>query len=79
MQNKISHQPEWDALHKFDADNNVEPARVIAYRIASKYGHSATGRLVDEISGAIEDAMELGQRRGLLIPPVSNGERGSAT
>ena len=66
--NKITSQPEWDALHQFDADNNVEPARVIAYRIAAKYGHSPTGRLVDEIAHAIEDAMELGQRRGLLIP-----------
>lgn len=64
--NEISHQPEWDALQQFDADNNVEPPRVIAYRIASKYGHSAT--LVDEISHAIEDAYNLGERRGPLIP-----------
>ncbi len=69
MENKIQRQPEYDALDKFDAENNVEPARVIAYRIASKYGLSERGRLVDEISHAIEDALDLGQRRAAHLPP----------
>lgn len=66
--NKITPQPEWDAIHQFDADNNVEPARTIAERIAWKYGAGKTHSMVDDIAHAIEDAMELGQRRGLLIP-----------
>ena len=65
---KFTSTPEWDALNAFDAENNVEPTRVVACRIACKYAHSATenGQLIDEISHAIEDAMEIGARRGPL-------------
>lgn len=65
---KIMHQPEWDALHAFDAENNVEPARTIAERIALKYGAGNKHSLVDDIAHAIEDAMNIGERRGPLIP-----------
>ena len=66
---KIAPQPEYDALYAFDAENNVEPARTIAERIVKKYGCGLTHPLVDDISHAIEDAMDLGVRRGPLIPP----------
>ncbi len=66
--NKIHPQPEYDALYAFDAENNVEPASVIAERIAAKYGFGETHSMVDDIHYAIEDALELGQRRGQLIP-----------
>jgi hypothetical protein len=67
-ENQISHQPEYDALNAFDAANNVEPARRIARRIAMKYDCGRNNPLVDDIAHAIEDAMELGQRRGKFIP-----------
>lgn len=69
--NRISHQPEWDALHAFDAANNVEPARTIAERIAKRFYVGAPSPLVDAIAHAIEDAHDLGVRRGPLIPPRS--------
>lgn len=69
---KIHPQPEYDALNAFDAENHVEPTRVIAERIVEGYGliPLVAQSMVDEISGAIEDARDLGVRRGPLIPPV---------
>lgn len=63
---KITSTPEWDALHAFDVENDVEPARTIAERIASKYGADKRHSVVDDISHAIEDAREIGTRRGPL-------------
>lgn len=65
---KITPQPEYDALYAFDAENNIEPASVVAERIAAKYGFADTHPIVDDIHYAIEDAMEMGQKRGRLIP-----------
>lgn len=62
--NKITITPADAALFKFDADNNVEPFRTIAERIAWKYGAGRTHSLVDDIAHAIEDAHDLGVRRG---------------
>jgi hypothetical protein len=61
---KIKSSPEIDALHQFDATHNVEPCRTIALRIAQKYDCTAVHPIVDEISQAIEDARELGEKRG---------------
>ena len=66
--NKIHPQPEYDALYAFDAENNVQPT-VIAERIAARYGFHDKHPIVDDIHYAIEDALDLGQRRGKLIPP----------
>jgi len=63
---KIVSTPEWDALHAFDVANNIEPARRIARRIAMKYDCSQTHPIVDDIAHAIEDALTIGARRGLL-------------
>lgn len=67
---KITPQPEYAALNAFDAENNVEPFRTIAERIVDGYGiNSHVGPLmVDEISIALEDAYDLGVRRGPLDP-----------
>lgn len=65
---KITPQPEYEALHTFDAENNVEPARVIAERMAHKFRIPRNHPLVDSISHAIEDAMRLGERRGVHLP-----------
>jgi hypothetical protein len=65
--------PEWDALHEFDAKNNVEPPRTIAERIAAEFFIEETHSIVDAISGAIEDAMALGARRG----PFEEAAKGS--
>jgi len=54
-----------EADFRFDEENNVEPARTIAERLSEKYGGSPTHPLVDDVSHAIEDARELGERRGL--------------
>ena len=54
-----------DAIKK-DAENKVEPARNIAEQIALKYGAGKTHSMVDEISHAIEDARDIGKRRGAL-------------
>jgi hypothetical protein len=73
---KITPQPEYDALHAFDAENNIEPASVVAERIAARYGFHDRHPIVDDIHYALEDAWEIGQRRGKLIPPsVPNGDR----
>ena len=66
--NKITLTPADEALFAFDAENNVEPARTIAERIAAQYGVHSSAPIVDGISHAIEDAMRLGERRGLLLP-----------
>jgi hypothetical protein len=66
---KITPQPEYDALYAFDAENNVEPFRTIAERIGLSYGFAEQHPLVDVIAAAIEDAHDLGVRRGPLIPP----------
>lgn len=59
----ISHGPTPDQI--YDCENNVEPARTIAQRIASNY--QITGewrdRLIDNISHAVEDAMAAGEGR----------------
>lgn len=67
--NKITPQPEYDALNKFDAEHGVEPFRTIAERIVDKYFEVNAGTLlVDDIAHALEDAHELGVKRGPLIP-----------
>lgn len=53
------------AMMQFDDENNVEPPRRIAERIASKYGANGTHSLVDDISHALEDAYNLGVQRGI--------------
>ena len=53
------------AMLKFDDQNNVEPPRKIAERIALRYGAGPTHSLVDDIHHAIEDAYNLGARRGV--------------
>lgn len=68
--NKITPRPEYDALNAFDAEHNVEPTRTIAERIAWKYGAGPTHSMVDDIAHALEDAHELGVKRGPLIPPT---------
>lgn len=60
---KFETSPADEALFAFDADHNVEPARTIAERIASKYGCGFTHALVDDISHAIEDARDIGRMR----------------
>lgn len=69
MTHKIAHQPEYDAINAFDAENNVLPTRKLAELIAQQHGLGLWHSLIDEISHAIEDARELGERRGRLIPP----------
>lgn len=69
MSNKITRQPEYDALNAFDAENNVEPFRTTAERIAWQYGYKEPAHpMVDAISAALEDAYNLGERRGPLVP-----------
>lgn len=67
--NKIAPAPEWDAVNAFDQENNVEPFITIAMRIVERYRvHLGANALVDDISHALEDAYNLGERRGPLIP-----------
>lgn len=47
----------------FDCENNIEPPRTIAERIAEKYGAAPTFPIVDDIANAIEDAREVGEKR----------------
>lgn len=63
---KITSTPEWDALHAFDVENDVEPARTIAERIAWRFDFRPEHMIVDDIAHAIEDAREIGTRRGPL-------------
>jgi hypothetical protein len=63
---RIVETPDDKARHTFDAANNVEPCRIIAERIAAKYGAGPTHSMVDAISHAIEDARELGEKRRAL-------------
>ena len=65
---KIAYQPEYDALNAFDAENRIEPVRQIACRIAMKYDCGQHHPIVDDISRALEDAYDLGVRRGPLEP-----------
>ena len=69
---KITPQPEYDALNAFDAENNVEPARTIAERIAWRFDFRPDHMIVDDISHAIEDAVELGQRRAAYLSRRDN-------
>lgn len=62
--NRIISTPEWDALHAFDAENGVEPFRTTAARIAGEFGFNDMHSIVDHIAHALEDAMEVGARRG---------------
>jgi hypothetical protein len=59
------------ALFAFDAEHKVEPARTIAKRIAAKYGAGPTHSLVDEISQAIENAWDIGEKRAAYLARVS--------
>jgi hypothetical protein len=70
-ENKISHQPEYDALNAFDAENDVQPARRIAESIVSLHCSDplVIEPLVDAVSHAIEDARDLGERRSQFVPP----------
>jgi hypothetical protein len=67
-EHRIASSPEWDAVHAFDTENNVLPFRSIAERIAWRFGYKEpTHPMVDAISSALEDAYNLGERRGPLI------------
>ena len=70
-ENKITHQPEYDALNAFDAENDVVPFRNIAEQIAWRFDFRPEHMIVDDISHALEDAYNLGVRRGPLIPKKS--------
>lgn len=63
---KIISTPADEALWAFDQANNVEPTRTIAGRIASNHGFGWGHPMVDEISHALEDAMDIGRRRAPL-------------
>lgn len=65
--NKIHVTPADEALFKFDAENKVEPPRVIAQRVARRHGLGYNGSLIDDIAHALEDAMEIGQKRGKFL------------
>lgn len=69
-ENKITPQLEYEALNAFYFAHNVEPFRTIAEKIVSKYFEvNAVTLLVDDIASSLEDAYELGVKRGPLIPP----------
>jgi hypothetical protein len=72
--NKITPQPEYDALYAFDAEHDIEPASVVAERIAARYGFAPTHPIVDDIHYALEDAWELGQMRGQVMPRRTSQE-----
>lgn len=63
----ILHTPAFEALHAFDAENNVEPTRAVAQRIAAKYSADINHPIVDDIQSALEDAYNLGERRGPYV------------
>lgn len=69
---KIHTSPEYEALHRFDAEHNVEPCRTIAERIAKKWDCMSVHPIVDDIAHAIEDAREIGEKRG----PFAKAARG---
>jgi len=56
-----------ESLFRFDAENNVQPARQVAERIAKRHGIGRDMALIDDIAHAIEDAMGIGQRRGKFL------------
>jgi hypothetical protein len=68
---KVTLTPADEALFKFDAENNVEPARTIAERLALKWSTYLRPEMVDDIACAIEDARNLGERRGIFTAPLS--------
>jgi len=68
-ENKITPQPEYDALYAFDQEHDIQPTIVVAEGIAKKHGFPSTHEIVDDIHYAMEEAWELGQLRGRLIPP----------
>ena len=72
--NKIISTPADEALWAFDQANNVEPARTIAERIAWRFDFRPDHMIVDDISEAIEDAVELGQRRAAYLPKKKGNE-----
>lgn len=59
--------PADEALFAFDAQNNVQPPRAIAEKIAWRYGMGKTHPIVDTISHAVEDAMDIGGRRTKVL------------
>lgn len=61
--NKITATPADEALFKFDAENNVEPTRTVAERIAERHGLGLWHSLIDDISHALEDAHDIGVKR----------------
>lgn len=64
---RITITPEDARRYAFDAEHGVEPARTVAERIATGFGAGHTHPLVDAISHAIEDARELGEKRGKMM------------
>jgi hypothetical protein len=71
-QRAIAPTVEQEALYRFDAENKVEPQRVIAERVAAIYGLGKTHPIVDDISHAIEDAREVFERRGRVASMVTS-------
>lgn len=50
----------------FDIENDVIPCRAVAINICGHYGIDPTSSIVDDISHAIEDARNVGEKRGRL-------------
>lgn len=61
----IAHGPTPEQM--FDCENNVEPDRTIAERIAGAYDIMDTHPIVDLISHAIEDAREIGAKKADFV------------
>lgn len=70
----ITHQPEYDALNTFDAENNVEPTLTIARRIAQKYDMGRNLELIEDIHYALQDVQDVSERRGRVLLLVENGK-----
>jgi hypothetical protein len=66
--NRVVFDPEYERLHQFDAENNLQPSRAVAKDIAAKYGIDEMHPIVDDIAHAVEDALDLGQRRADYLP-----------
>jgi hypothetical protein len=62
-ENKIVMTKADEALFKFDSENNIEPFRTVAERIAKRYDIALYSPLVDAISNALEDAHDIGVKR----------------
>lgn len=67
----IAHQPEYDALYAFDAENKVEPTLTIARRIAQKFDMGRNLEMVDEILYALNVVQEVSERRGKIVAQIS--------